>query len=323
MAECDACGKPVPDTAYVCHPCAFRDDKHPYGLAPTLRDAAELWPELETTITGQARMAEPGPRPRGRTPPQPIRPDIGAREVPGGDPCYAEGCDQPARYRLTAAWNGKPILVCPDHQHAADRQDGMPTGLPMQLYAAEVRDTVRNTVTTWARLIAEERGTILPVGRTPTVLGWLADQLGWARYQKWAGELWDELGYACSRIAPAVDRPRPRVDAGPCLSDTAGGPCRQRLSAGPRAVIIRCPVCRTTWNAIDRSATILAAAADIRLTAEEAADLLTLHGRPTQAATVRQWGKRGRALAVAGRYRFGDVHDLRLAMDQRMSRSAA
>lgn len=269
MPDCAAprCDRPIPDVAYVCPGSAV-------DLAAVLHDAAELWPELETTIAGQARMAEPGPRPRGRTPPQPIRPGL-------GDP-------------------------------ADDQADGMPSGLPVQLYAAEVRDAVRNTVTTWARLIAEERGTILPVGRTPTVLAWLAGQLGWARYQRWAGECWDELGYACSRIAPAVDRPRPRVDAGECLAPTEAGPCRQRLSAAPSAAYVHCPVCRTTQSAVDRREVLLAGARTLRGTAEEVAVWLTILGVWTTSAMVRGLGHRGRVLAdAAGRYSVAEVEALR------------
>lgn len=142
MADCAACGKPVPDVAYVCHPCAYRDDKQPLGLAPRLRHAAELWPELETTITRQARMAEPGPRARGHAPPQPIRPGL-------GDP-------------------------------AQDHQLGSPAGLPFAWAAADVRDVVRNVVTTWARVVLEERGGVGPTdGYTENVMRWLASQLGW------------------------------------------------------------------------------------------------------------------------------------------------
>lgn len=291
MGDCDACARPVPDVAYICHPCAYQDDKQPIGLALRLRAAADLWPDLLDTVAGQARMAEPGPHRRRRAPASPIR--------PGGDPAD-------------------------DHQH------GWPVGLPAQLAAAEVRDAVRNTATTWARLVAEQRGTILPVGATPTVLRWLADQLGWARYQKWAGELWDELGYAAGRVEPAVDRPKPRVDAGECGSPTAAGPCRQRLSATPGAAYVHCPNCRATWSATDRSTLILAAAADVLGTAAEISAWLTIHGEPVPEATIRSWAHRGRVLrhgidpeTRAPRYRLGDVRRLAAERQPRRERISA
>jgi hypothetical protein len=272
----------VPDVAYVCPACE-RD------LAAQLRDAAELWPELQVVIARLARMSEPGPRARGRAPAQPIRPDSGAM------------------------------------RHYADQVVGAVTGLPFSWTASEVTWAVRNTVVTWCRVVLEERHGIqaapwsLPED-TPGLMRWLAGQLKWIRYQPFAGEAWDGLSYACDQIEPAVDRPPPRrLDAGPCLAPTAAGPCRQRLSASPRAAYVHCPACRASHSATDRSATILAAAMDIRLTAEECAHLLSLHGWPTPAATVRKWGQRHRALAVAARYRFGDVHKLRVATRERIS----
>lgn len=214
MADCAACGKPVPDVAYVCHPCAYQDDKQPLGLAPRLHQAVELWPELETTITRQARMTEPGPRARGHTPPQPIRPGL-------GDP-------------------------------ADDHQRGVPAELPFAWAAADVRDSVHNTITTWGRVVLEERGGVGPVdGYTETVMRWLATQLGWCRYQRWADELWDQVGDACALVAPAVDRPamRTRVAVGPCPEldclglVTALVPARLDVPA-----LLRCSGCGAEWG---------------------------------------------------------------------------
>jgi hypothetical protein len=287
MADCAVCGKPVPDVAYVGAECE-RD------LAGRLSDTADLWPELLTTAAGQARMADPGPRARGLAPPEPIRPDIGG----------------------------------------ADQQPGPPTGLPFRWHAAEVADAVLDTATEWAATIVGERGAEWPVkarrgterlGRVrqldaPVLLRWLAGQLGWCRYQRWAAECWDELGYACSRITPAVDRPLPRLDAGVCMAELEDGThCPQRLSAPPGARLIHCPGCGGHWDPTDRSTAILAAAAGILLSADECAALLSLHGRPTPASTVRSWVSRRQLLAHApGRYRFGDAHQLRVAMRERI-----
>jgi hypothetical protein len=281
MADCAVCGRPQPDTGWVDAACE-RD------LAAQLKDAAELWPELQVTVARLARMSEPGPRARGRAPAQPIRPDSGRM------------------------------------RHYADQDIGTVTGLPFSWLAAEVAEAVRNTVVTWCRVVLEERHGIragpgsLPED-TPDLMRWLAGQLKWLRYQPFAGEAWDELVYACGRIEPAVDRPPPRrLDAGPCLAPTAAGPCRQRLSASPRAAYVHCPACQAAHSATGRSATILAAAMDIRLTAEECAHLLSLHGWPTPAGTVRSWASR-RRLTVAGRIRFGEVYKLRVAMRERIS----
>lgn len=262
-------------------------------LAGRLRDTAALWPELLTTAAGLARMADPGPRARGLAPPEPIRPDIGG----------------------------------------ADQQPGPPTGLPFRWHAAEVADAVRNTVATWARLVLAERGGLWTIGTdTPTALRWLAGQLGWCRYQRWAAECWDELGYACSRIAPAVDRPLPRLDAGVCMAELEDGThCPQRLSAPPGARLIHCPGCGGHWDPADRSTAILAAAQHVLGTAAELSAWLTIHGHPTQAATVRRWAIR-RQLQQGGvdrsgnpTYPFGRAMQLRTQLWGRRgtSRSAA
>jgi hypothetical protein len=290
MADCDACGSPQPDVAFVCARCERT-------LADRLNHAAGLWPDLLVAAAGQARMTDPGPRARGMAPAEPVRPDAGAL------------------------------------RHYADQVTGPPAGLPFRWNAAEIRDDVRNTVSTWCRVVLDERSPapaqvrVLtgirdlarwdgPPADTPGMMRWLAGQLGWCRYQRWADEMWDHLGDELRRIEPAVDRPPPRLDAGPCLSPTPAGPCRQRLSAPPRAAVVHCPVCRAVHSATDRSETILAAARDALLTAEESAHLLSLHGYDTPSATVRRWIAR-RQLQQAGTaggqatYPFGRVMQLR------------
>lgn len=250
--------------------------------ADRLERAAQLWPELDAVITGQVRYSEPGPRARGHAPPQPHRPGL-------GDP-------------------------------AADHQPGWPGGLPVRLAAAQVRDDVRNTITTWARLIQDERGQQPPI-ETPALLRWLVGQLEWLRHQRYAEEALDELSHAARLVERAVDRPVPRVDAGLCLAATEAGPCQQRLSAAPGAAIVHCPACRTTHTAQERREAILAAARDIRGTAEECSAWLAMLGVSVRANTVRQWRTRGRLLADGvGRYRLGDVEAL---AETRLARSGA
>lgn len=292
MADCELCARPVPDVAYICHPCAHQDDKQPLGLAPRLRAAAALWPDLLDTVAGQARMAEPGPHRRGRAPAQPIRPGL-------GDPAM---------------------------RHYQDQDIGMPTGLPFNYGASLVEEDVEDEAARWAqRVVAEHGGQ--PPADTPGRLRWLAGQLGWARYQRWAGDMWQALQPVHPWIENAVDRPRPRVDAGECGSPTATGPCRQRLSSSPRAAYVHCPTCRATWSATDRSTFILAAATDVLGTAAEISAWLTIHSQPVPEATIRSWAHRRRLLrhgtdpqTGAPRYRLGDVS--RLAAE-RLSRSAA
>lgn len=207
MADCalPACRRTVADTAYVCRDCE-------HDLAERLHEAAKFWPELETTITRQDRLGQPGPRARGHVPPQPIRPGL-------GDP-------------------------------ADDHQQGVPGGLPFHWAAAEVRDSVRNVASTWARVVQEERGGDPPAD-TPGLLRWLTTQLGWCRYQPWAYDCWDQLGDASRRVGPAVDAPanRLRVAVGPCPEVdclglvTATVPARLDVPA-----VLRCDGCCAEWG---------------------------------------------------------------------------
>jgi hypothetical protein len=221
----------VPDVAYVCPACE-RD------LAAQLRDAAELWPELQVTVARLARVAEPGPRARGRAPAQPIRPDSGVLVGPICQKCTHRSCRS---------------IRSPDYEL------GAVTGLPFSWLAAEVAEAVRNTVTTWCRVVLEERHGIqaapwsLPED-TPGLMRWLAGQLKWCRYQRWAAEAWDELSYACGRIGPAVDRPpiRTRIPIGPCPEMAGAGYCAGHLVAvvpvrNDRPARIRCDTCSAEW----------------------------------------------------------------------------
>jgi hypothetical protein len=208
MADCQACSHPVPDVAYVCPACE-RD------LAAQLRDAAELWPELQVTVARLARMSEPGPRARGRAPAQPIRPD------------------------------GRT-------GHYADQVVGAVTGLPFSWAAAHVAEDVRKAVITWCQMVLRERGGRQPP-TIPASMLWLADQLGWLRYQRDAAQAWEDLGL-CRLIRPAVDRPplRARVKVGPCPEVVDGGRCAGQVTAvvpvqQDRPALMVCNTCGAQW----------------------------------------------------------------------------
>jgi hypothetical protein len=206
-----------------------------------LHHAADLVPELDTTVARQARFGELGPRSRGRAPAAPIR--------PGGD--------------------------------QDDQATGWAPGLVVNLAAAEDRDAVVNTVGGWCRVVVEERyGGSPPSGPVclecyhpscvrlhawrrwmppPTTLAdtmrWLAGQLDWARYQRWAAEALDELGYATRLVERTVDRPgvRTRIVVGPCPEIVAGGvACGGEVVAivparETRPAVMRCQICGAQW----------------------------------------------------------------------------
>lgn len=187
---CATCDRPVAD-AHVCTACATR-------TAARLRTAADLWPELDTTIARLDRMGDPTPR------------------------------------------AGRPAPA-----------------LPVNLAASEVGDVVRNTVTAWARHIADEVGADLP-GDMPEMMRWLAGRIEWARHQPWAAEAIDELGEVPRLLARALDRPatRTRFPVGPCPEqDDDGRWCPGEVVAivpasTERASVMRCSHCGSEWGTV-------------------------------------------------------------------------
>lgn len=278
MADCVLCSRPVPDVAYTCATCADT-------LGRQLHAAADLLPELDTTLARQTRFGEPGPRPRNSAPAESVR--LG----------------------LTAD---------PD----SDRAPGPASGLPYSEAASIDRGTVVNTVSTWTRVVFEQRGGQYP-DNPAEAMRWLAGQLGWLRYQPFAGEAFDELDYAARLVVRAVDRPVPRVDAGLCLSPGEDGePCQQRLSARPGAVAIVCPSGHR-HDMAERRRLWLEAAEDLLATATELARWLSEHNDPLPVGTIWSWASRhrlaGRGTDRAGRplYRLGDARQLLSELRQR------
>lgn len=236
--------------------------------ANSLTEAGRLWPELSTTVARQARHGTPGPRPRGHAPAAPIRPDSG---------------------RL---------------RHYADQAVGHAGGLVVDLAASDVGDVVRNTASTWARVIAEETGADWPA-TVPELLQWLAGRMEWARHQQWAVECLEELGGLSRLIRRTVDAPTELVDAGQCWADTGAGPCQRWLTARPGAEVITCPDCRTPHDTAARREWMLQQAGDMLGTPVELARWLSL-----PVGTVYSWVSRGRLVGSGGLYRVKDAQKL-------------
>jgi len=250
-------------------------------LAGRLRDAAGLVSDLDDAVARQTRMTEPGPRPRSHAPAAPIRPDGQQR-------------------------------------HYGDQATGWPTGLLVDLAAAETRDAVTNTVTTWARVAAEESGEA-PPGELAGLMRWLARRLDWVRHRQWAGECWDELHYAAGLVARAVDRPPARRWLGPCDVPGADGvPCAGDLYVQPGAAHVGCPVCGISHDVAERVRWLEQITRERAYTAAEIAAATGV-----RAERIRQWASRGQ-IAAHGRdrlgrplYRLGEVLDLAAMMDRR------
>jgi len=233
--------------------------------------------------------------------------------------------------RITAGGSGGRISIDPEPW--AKNPDALyPNPLPVNLSAAADHHAAMNTLTTWARHIAEVRGLDLPpaqdcphrsCGRVraaqavgPACLrplealaAWLERQLQWLRHRAEADEAYDELGDACRVLVRIVDRQPERIVVGQC-------PCNSYLYAVRGAAQVKCGSCGTSY-AVDETRDMLRRSLDQSLfTAAEIATLVTYLGLPSKREQIRHrinvWATRGLVISHADyhgtpAYRFGEV----------------
>ncbi|MGC5019028.1 hypothetical protein [Micromonospora sp. DT47] len=269
---CDLCGKPLPDTAYVCPRCANR----------TAEQLAAVWDvagEVEVTVARLARYS-----------------DRHGRTLPDDDP------------------DGRP--------------DGglKVTPLPFDPSARNRGNDAGNTITTWARHVAEERGggpvrpgpVIGPLCRSGAgcrhqtcalirsrsvphpiarAAEYLLGHLGWLRHRPEAEEAFDELGDACRTLVQVVDAPPPLWYAGPCYTQGDDQVCREELYARTDDGTVKCPACKTRHSVTERRLWLLREADDVLAHASLLAAALTVLDRPVTASMVRNYADRGRITA--------------------------
>ncbi|WP_158852816.1 hypothetical protein [Saccharothrix deserti] len=215
------------------------------------------------------------------------------------------------------------------------------TGLPFNVGAAEVRDDLRNVLSTWVRELWETHGPRheVPTGETapggspvvvaeldpldlddtlPDMAAWLRRHPSWIEYHQAAGELVDEITDAVERARRAVDLPPARLYCGPCPN------CGADLYARPDRATIGCRECESQHDVEALRAALLdAARAQLATAAEVARALPRLLGRDLSANTVRTWARNGRLTRREPdergrpRYLVGEVIDVALATPSR------
>ncbi len=211
--------------------------------------------------------------------------------------------------------------------------------LPFDWNASDLGWTLTNTLGTWARHIAAERGIELPGRSVTDVVVWLLGQVEWMRHRPEVVEMADEIGWLSKELERAVDHPADRWYAGVCgaVSDEQlvdavfGGPlptgCPTELYAILGAKDVTCPNCGKVHSVDARRKYLLASAEDRWLSAADIARAVSqLGGTAVTGNRIRKWRFRGR-LHVRGvtssgvpTYHCGDVLDL-LAQDMTRSRA--
>lgn len=175
------------------------------------------------------------------------------------------------------------------------------TPLPLNLNASEVGSRLRNTLTTWVRLVAEERGVSIAdafdvCGGDGTwcthercrairlggdaqisngaMAAWLRTRLGWIAHREWGPECFDELSRVAVDLSRAVDSPPPMIALGRCEAED----CNGELRAHKEAAFVRCPECGESYDVNKRKDQLLSRADLRKFNAATLARILTALG---------------------------------------------
>lgn len=185
------------------------------------------------------------------------------------------------------------------------------TPLPLNLVASDAGTRLRNALTTWTRVVADDLGTsieeafpensahlrkvvgpacpsgdgswcthsscraiIAPKTRKITdrdMAAWLRKRLKTVAHREWGPQAFDELSRAAVDLARAVDSPPPMISLGRCDRED----CGTELRAHQEAVWVKCRGCGESYDVARRKDTLVARASHITMTAVKLAQVLT------------------------------------------------
>lgn len=202
------------------------------------------------------------------------------------------------------------------------------TALPYHEAASILAAELRNTITTWARLLLDDHPHLeLADPSTAGVAGWLSRLPALLAMLPAAGEMVDEITHATKRVRSMVDRAPDKVFVGPCGAEATNDAdevvvCVQDLYGTPTKEQVRCPTCGVTWDMAERREWLLRVVYDQLATTQEivrAMPNLLGEGFRVASGTIRSWVTRGKLNQhdphphderERPRYRIGDVIDL-------------
>lgn len=203
--------------------------------------------------------------------------------------------------------------------------------LPIDPRASEVGWVLRNTLSTWIRVLVEEGHAQahssgaetsgwssgcdgLGAGSQPLTAAfmarWLLGHVEAIRHHQAGGEAADEIRSAIAHVRRVIDRPAQRWYAGACN-------CGTDLYVRPGATVIACRDCGTEHDVAKRRTELLDALEDrLATTVEISRAVRTIGQIEVTPSAIRGYAFRGRLEAKTvdrqGRplYRMGDVLDL-------------
>lgn len=188
------------------------------------------------------------------------------------DTCLVEDCDRPVSdawcctrcaWRLKQALKNVPALeedlpiVLARLTRYTDQPDWVRSSrtpaLPFHDPASEAAWILRNTLTTWARLVAEERGHQPPGNTLSGMANWLTGHIEWIRHHRAGYEAIDEITTAVHQAVRVTDRPsnRTTVAVGPCPELGCSGEIRAFIPAREdRPAFMVCDGCEQRWDSV-------------------------------------------------------------------------
>jgi hypothetical protein len=189
-----------------------------------------------------------------------------------------------------ALWVELDVVLTKQARYSdAEGRGGSEKALPFNPTASELGYVLRNTLSTWCRLISEERGRVLPDTDTPSaVAGWMLVHVTWLRHHKAGHEAVEEIISVVREIRKIVDRPAPKVYAGPCAD------CGKDMYAKPDAATVECRPCGVEYSVPDMLAWMRGELTGKLVTAREATILLGRLGVQVSQKTVEKWNLRKR-----------------------------
>ena len=229
--------------------------------------------------------------------------------VPEAGLWLCRACEQDLVRHLTRA----PSLLADlqDEARRATAKAPSPGGrsgeraLPVDMGAVDIRRALEAVLRDLEAMLP----TPGPTGSSPRVV--VARILGGLRTIRRRTEITvfaRDLADATRRAVGKVDQQPERVMLGACH-------CGHTLTTTQGAAHVRCRWCGAVWVVAElleaRRDAVLDELSDARLRAVDMEAALALLGHPTPAATIRQWGARGRLVADGeGRYLVADALDL-------------
>lgn len=278
--ECDRCGQPVADLAYVCARCGEALRR---GLLRLAAYAGEMLVDVAKQARHRALVAAGRPEP-----PLPYNPDAAARAWSVGN--------------VVTTW----AVHVSDHRGAPTPPAARPQAGPLCRAGYGCRHGSCDAIRT--------RAVEHPIGRAAR---WLAGHVDWLRHRPEAQEAFDELLDATEVARRTIDSPSDRWYAGPCGAELADGTkCTADLYARHGADVVRCADCGGEHDAVGRQAWLLDVAQDTLGHAALLAAAASALGRRCTAEQIRGLAHRarllphGRDLWNRPTYRLGDVLEL-------------